>query len=132
MVGMYLQQMYPANATEVTAMVHDATEVEKKWIVEQSGGLKRWLANKDVVKTYSQPRIYRIKDEEPVSKNKISITMYGMANNHGISNIPEVVEARGTRKRNTKTVSELILESEYKTRDGLKPSPFTKREKQWY
>ena len=30
------------------------------------------------------------------------------------------------RKRNTKTVSKLIPESEYKTRNGLKPNPFTK------
>ena len=36
------------------------------------------------------------------------------------------MEIRGTLKRNTKTVSELILGSEFKTRDGVKSSPFTK------
>jgi hypothetical protein len=71
MAGMYLQCMYPANATEVTAMVHDGTDVEKNWIVEQPGGLKRWLINKSVVRVYSQSRIYRLRDNEPVSKNKI-------------------------------------------------------------
>ena len=30
MVWMYLQRMYPANATEVSAMVHNATDTEKK------------------------------------------------------------------------------------------------------
>jgi hypothetical protein len=41
MVGMYLKLMYPANATEVSAMVHAASDGEKKWLVEQPGGLKR-------------------------------------------------------------------------------------------
>ena len=52
--------------------------------------------------------------------------MYGMANAQEISTIPEVVEIRHTRKRNTKTVSKRILGSEFNTPDGLKPSPFTK------
>ena len=62
-----------------------------------SGGTRRakkWLANKGVVKVYSQPRIYRVRDDEPVSKNKIEITMCGMINIQGISTIPEVVEIR--------------------------------------
>ena len=51
--------------------------------------------------------------------------MYGMANTQEMCKILEVVEIRGTCE-STKTVSELILELEYKTRNRLKPSPFTK------
>ena len=40
MVGMYLQRMYPANATEVSVMVPEASDREKKWLIEQPGGLK--------------------------------------------------------------------------------------------
>ena len=59
-------------------------------------------------------------------KNKIAIKVFGMKNAQGISTIPEIVEIREVSKRNTKTVSELILGSDFNTRDGVKPSPFTK------
>ena len=52
--------------------------------------------------------------------------MYGMLYTQGISNIPEVVEVRGTHKKNTKTVGKLILESEYKIANALEPILFIK------
>ena len=62
MVGLHLQYMYPANATEMSPIVHMATEEEKKWLVEKPEGLQRWLQNKGVVNTYVQPRVYRLQD----------------------------------------------------------------------
>ena len=70
---------------------------------------KKWLVNKGVVKAYSKLRIYRPKDDEPVSKNRTAIKIFGIENAQGISTIQEEAAIRGIRKKNTKTVSELIL-----------------------
>ena len=60
------------------------------------------------------------------TKKKIAVKMFEMKNAQGISTGLEIVEIRGIRGRNTKTASELILGSEFNTRDGVKPSSFTK------
>ena len=66
--------MYPANATEVSAMVQAVSDGETKWLIEQPGGLTRWLENKGVGNAYTQPRVYQLQDKEPVSEKKIVIT----------------------------------------------------------
>ena len=60
MVGLYLQRMYPANATEVIKMVNAATDGEKKWLAETQGGLQLWLQNKGIVNVYVPPSEYRL------------------------------------------------------------------------
>ena len=90
------------------------------------------LANKGVVNAYAHPRVYRPQDEDPLNEKKIVITRYGMLDTQGLSNIPEVVEVRGTRKKNAKTVGKHILKSEYKVVmhwNQARSSKCTKRER---
>ena len=51
MVGLYLQRMHPANATEVSTMVRGDSS-GKEVVRIQQGGLKLWLQNKGVVNAY--------------------------------------------------------------------------------
>ena len=125
MVGLYLQHMHPDNATDVSTMVHTASDGEKKWLVEPRGP-KRRLANKGVVNVYTRPRVYRLQDKEPISEKKSVTAIYGMLDAQGLSNIPEVVETRGTSQKNIKTVGKLILKSEYKVGNTIELNPFTR------
>ena len=79
---------------------------------------------------YISPRVYRLKAEDQVSKNKAIINIFGMSVSPSLSVTPTTAEKRGTCVKKNDSVAELVSTTEHLKCNNWRPDPYTKVHKE--
>ena len=76
--------------------------------------------------SYLHPRVFRLKEEKPIRKNKAVIKILVMNScPSSLLVVPRTAEVRGVRVRNDDSVAELLLATEHRKENKWQQNPHT-------